>query len=71
MIFNRNGNKLFEKEKYGNLNYWGSNEEAWWWGTSEHAYTLGQESGLPTGNYIYVLELGNGEVEKGTVMISY
>jgi len=71
MIFNRNGNKLFEKDHYGNLDYWGSNQDAWWWGISEHKWTIGQLTGLPAGNYVYVLELGTGRVEKGTVMISY
>ena len=69
-IFNRAGNKLFEKEHYGNLDIWGSNEDAWWWGTSEHKWTLGIGT-LPVGNYVYVLELGTGEVRTGSVMISY
>ena len=69
-IFNRNGNKLFEKEHYGNLEIWGSNEAAWWWGTSENNLTIGGGT-LPAGNYVYVLQLGNGEERTGTVMISY
>ena len=71
MIFNRSGHKLYEKDHYGNLNYWGSNAEAWWWGTSENDFTIGQDQGLPAGNYVYVLELGNGKAESGTVMIAY
>lgn len=71
IIFNRNGNKLFEKRNYGNLEVWGSDAEAWWWGTSENRLTLGRAGGLPTGNYVYVLDLGNGEVKNGTVMIAY
>jgi gliding motility-associated-like protein len=70
MIFNRWGNKLFEKEKYGNLNYWGSHEEAWWWGYSESRLNFGN-SKVPVGNYLYILELGNGKTYKGTVMVSY
>lgn len=70
MIFNRWGNKLFEKEKYGNLNHWGSHEEAWWWGTSESRWTIGSGR-VPVGNYLYILELGNGKTFKGTVMVSY
>jgi gliding motility-associated-like protein len=69
-IFDRAGNKLFEKRHYGNLKYWGSDEEAWWWGKSENKWTLGRDN-LPAGNYLYVLELGNGEVRTGTVMIAY
>ncbi len=71
MIFNRNGDKLFDKENYGNLDVWGTDQDAWWWGTSENILTLGRSGGLPAGNYVYVLELGNGEVKNGTVMISY
>lgn len=71
MIFNRNGNKLFDKENYGNLDVWGSNADAWWWGTSGNKLAFGRAGGLPAGNYVYVIELGNGKVENGTIMISY
>ncbi len=69
-IFDRGGNKLFQKHNYGNLDYWGSDENAWWWGISQHKLTLGRGT-LPSGTYLYVLELGNGEVRTGTVMIAY
>jgi gliding motility-associated-like protein len=69
-IFDRAGNKLFQKHNYGNLNYWSTDENAWWWGNSEHRMTLGRGT-LPAGTYLYVLELGNGEVRTGTVMIAY
>jgi len=72
MIFNRNGQKLWEKEHYGNYDIWGWND-AWWWGNSENRFTIGRAGGLPAGNYIYVLELndGLGGVRNGTVMIAY
>ena len=70
MIFNRAGHKLFEKDHYGNLDYWGTDQTAWWWGTSENRWTLGSAT-LPAGNYVYILQLGNGETRTGTVMISY
>ncbi len=72
MIFNRNGQLLFQKEHYGNYDYWGWNE-AWWWGNSENRFTIGRAGGLPAGNYIYVLELndGAGDVRNGTVMVAY
>ena len=69
-IFDRAGNKLFQKHNYGNLAHWGSDENAWWWGISEHKLTL-RRGTLPAGTYLYVLELGNGEVRTGTVMIAY
>ncbi|WP_297085572.1 Ig-like domain-containing protein [uncultured Draconibacterium sp.] len=73
MIFNRNGVKLWEKEHYGNLDVWGTYEDAWWWGTSENILTIGKSGGLPAGNYIYVLILndGLGTVKNGTVMLAY
>ncbi len=71
MIFNRNGDKLFDKRNYGNLDVWGTDENAWWWGISENRLTLGRSAGLPTGTYIYMIELGNGDVKNGTVMIQY
>ncbi len=69
-IFDRAGNKIFERRHYGNLEYWGTNENAWWWGNSEHRLTLGRGT-VPAGNYLYVFELGNGEVRTGTVMVAY
>ena len=69
-IFDRAGNKLFEKHNYGNMDYWGSDENAWWWGTSENRRILGRGT-LPAGTYLYVFELGTGEVRTGTVMIAY
>ena len=73
MIFNRNGVKLWEKEHYGNLDVWGTYNDAWWWGTSENRLTIGHAGGLPAGNYIYVLILndGLGTVKNGTVMLAY
>jgi gliding motility-associated-like protein len=77
MIFNRNGNLLWEKEHYGNYDVWGDQNNAWWWGTSVlNKYDVGKqmingEPKLKVGNYVYVLQLGNREVKNGTVMISY
>lgn len=72
MIFNRNGQKLWEKDHYGNYDIWGWND-AWWWGTTDSRFVIGRSGGLPAGNYIYVLELndGTGEVRNGTVMLAY
>jgi len=77
MIFNRNGNLLWEKEHYGNYDVWGDQYNAWWWGTSVlNKYDIGKqtingEPKLKVGNYVYVLMLGGKEVRNGTVMISY
>jgi len=72
MIFNRNGNKLYDKEHYGNLKVWGSDADAWWYGTSEDKRNPAQMGNrLPSGNYVYVLKLGKGNFKTGTVMIAY
>jgi gliding motility-associated-like protein len=77
MIFNRNGDLLYEKRNYGNYDVWGDQFNAWWWGNSVLSrYDVGRqtilgEPKLKVGNYVYVLQLGNGEVKNGTVMISY
>jgi gliding motility-associated-like protein len=71
MIFNRWGNKIFEKERYGNVSHWGSDDEAWWWGYTNARMTVGGTVKVPVGNYLYVLDLGTGVVKSGTVMVSY
>jgi gliding motility-associated-like protein len=77
MIFNRNGDLLWQKQNYGNYDVWGDQYNAWWWGTSVTSkYDVGRqmingEPKLKVGNYIYVLDLGNGGIKNGTVMISY
>ncbi len=62
LIFDSQGQKVFEKRNYGNTNVWGKGKE-WWNGTS-------QNGKLPAGNYSYKLELGNGEVKKGTLLLA-
>jgi gliding motility-associated-like protein len=70
MIFDQNGRKLYDKHHYGNLDYWGNYEDAWWNGTIELVPSKrGQK--VPAGTYFYVLNLGNGEVKKSFVFVSY
>ena len=52
-IFNRWGNLIFEQERFGNTQHWGS-YEAWWDGTSMHDMQLGKEK-LPSATYFYIL----------------
>jgi gliding motility-associated-like protein len=70
LIFDRWGKKLYEHEKYGNLDFWGSFEKAWWDGsrTNEGSASLDR---LPAGNYLYVLVRGDGNRDSGAVMLSY
>ncbi len=62
VIVNNEGQKVFEKKNYGNTDIWGEGKE-WWNGTSENGK-------LSVGNYNYKLELGNGEVKKGTLLLA-
>ncbi|KOH46635.1 Ig-like domain-containing protein [Sunxiuqinia dokdonensis] len=70
LIFDRWGKKLYEHEKYGNLDFWGSFEKAWWDGsrTNDGSASLDR---LPPGNYLYVLVRGDGNRDSGAVMLSY
>jgi len=68
-IFNRNGNLLFKRSHYGNTDYWGSKEKAFWNGRSENSLNfMGSE--LPVGTYYYILKLGNGKVLTGFVFLA-
>lgn len=70
-IFDGLGNKVFEKIKYGNIEEWGSNEQAWWNGKSENRLVVGRDGKVPVGTYYYVLNLGNGQIRKSFVFVSY
>ena len=67
-IFNRNGNLVFKRDHYGNLDFWGSKEKAFWNGRSENSLNfMGSE--LPSGTYYYILKLGIGTVRTGFVFL--
>lgn len=71
-IFDSYGNKLFQKEHYGNVQFWGSYENAWWDGkTTNRAAATNSTGKVIPGTYFYVLQLGNGEVKKSYVFVSY
>ena len=70
-IFTRWGSQIFHKKNYGNLQVWGTQKDAWWDGYSYNSLTLGKNTKVPPGNYLYILHLGNGVTYKGTVMVSY
>ncbi|MCX6237098.1 MAG: Ig-like domain-containing protein [Bacteroidia bacterium] len=67
-IFNRNGNLIFKKDHYGNLDFWGSEELAYWNGRSQHKWNVINDE-LPVGTYYYVLKLGDGKVLSGFVFL--
>jgi gliding motility-associated-like protein len=67
-IFNRNGNLLFKKDHYGNLDFWGSKDQAFWRGRSDNKLNfMGSE--LPVGTYYYILRLGNGKALTGFIFL--
>ena len=70
-IFDQLGNKIFEKEHYGNLNFWNTPERAWWDGKTTNRSTTQVNGKVTPGTYFYVLKLGNGEVKKSFVFVSY
>jgi len=70
-IFNRWGNRVFKKEKYGNVDYWGKTE-AWWNGQSTNVLNIGGER-LPPGTYFYILKLNKGSESPraGSIFLSW
>lgn len=64
-IYNRKGQIIFKKEKYGNISYWGIPEDAWWHGNVKGAGLAAQ------GNYLFVLVLNESITIRGTVMVAY
>ena len=59
-IYNRWGNRVYEKEGYGNVTRWGS--DAWWDGRSNKGVTVGKDR-LPAATYFYILYFNDGETE--------
>ncbi len=70
-IFDQLGNKLFEKENYGNMDFWGTADRAWWDGRTNNRSAETVNGKVIPGTYYYVLNLGNGEVKKSYVFVSY
>jgi gliding motility-associated-like protein len=70
-IFDQLGNKLYEKDHYGNIEYWGTAERALWNGTTANRAASVNGDKVIQGTYYYVLQLGNGEVKKSFVFVSY
>ncbi|MGQ8338919.1 Ig-like domain-containing protein [Sunxiuqinia sp. A32] len=70
MIFDRYGNMVYEKDHYGNREFWGSYEDSWWNGetTRNHLNTMHK---VEPEVYLYILDKGNGKLERGFVMVSY
>jgi len=69
-VFNRWGNLVYKKEKYGNVDQWGD-AEAWWDGYSNRGLNFGKEK-LPPGTYFFILKMNNGAGEpiSGSVFLN-
>ena len=70
-VFDQLGNKLYDKAHYGNIEFWGSYESSWWCGKPDYGTSSARNKEVDPGTYYYVLDLGNGEVKKGFVFVSY
>jgi gliding motility-associated-like protein len=68
-IYNRNGNLIFKKNHYGNLDFWGSEDQAFWNGRSQNKMNVINDE-LPVGTYYYILKLGNGKVLTGFIFLA-
>jgi len=68
-IYNRNGNLIFKKDHYGNTDFWGSEDQAFWNGRSQNRMNVINDE-LPVGTYYYILKLGNGSVLTGFIFLA-
>jgi len=68
-IYNRNGNLIFKKDHYGNTDYWGSEDQAFWNGRSQNRMNVINDE-LPVGTYYYILKLGDGTVLTGFIFLA-
>ena len=70
-VFDQQGTRLFEKDHYGNLDFWKTNEQAWWNGSTSNKSSKNNGDLVLPGTYFYILNLGNGDVRKSYVFVSY
>jgi gliding motility-associated-like protein len=67
LIYSGTGALLYEQQHYGNLDFWGSEDAAWWNGSDKN------KNQLPAASYIYILDLDHGRkdlIKTGVVFIS-
>jgi gliding motility-associated-like protein len=66
-IYSGTSTLLYEQEHYGNFDFWGNVDAAWWNGTDK------DKNKLDSGSYIYILDLDHGRkemIKTGVVFIS-
>jgi gliding motility-associated-like protein len=68
-IYNRWGNLVYKKDHYGNLDFWGTDADAFWNGNSDQKGNLGSKE-LPVGTYYYILKLNNSNVLTGFLFLN-
>ena len=68
-IYNRWGSLVYKKDHYGDVDFWGSEANAWWDGRSDGNLTIGSQE-LPTGTYFYLLKLNNSKELKGFLFLN-
>ncbi len=66
-VYNRWGSLVYDKKHYGNQDVWTGNDE-WWDGRSNNKWAISNDV-LPSGTYVYILKLDDGQIKKGTVFI--
>jgi len=71
MIFDKQGYLLYQKKNYGNANVWGNNEADMWWGGQTTKHHQNADQMVIPGVYLYILDKGNGDLERGFVMVAY
>ncbi|WP_163709887.1 T9SS type B sorting domain-containing protein [Mangrovibacterium lignilyticum] len=71
MIFDKQGYLLYQKEHYGNSDYWGNNEADMWWGGQTTKHHHNPDHMVVPGVYLYILDKGNGDLARGFVMVAY
>jgi len=68
LIYSGTSALLYEQQHYGNLDFWGSEAEAWWDGRYSN-----NGNKLAPGSYIYILDLDHGKkdlIKTGVVFIN-
>ncbi len=68
-VYNRWGNLVFKKDHYGNLDFWGSDVNAFWNGNSDQKGNIGSKQ-LTVGTYYYILKLNNKNVLTGFIFLN-
>ncbi|PTN07339.1 gliding motility-associated-like protein [Mangrovibacterium marinum] len=71
MIFDKQGYLLYKHKNYGNVNVWGTNEADLWWGGQTIKHHQNKDRMVVPGVYLYILDKGNGDYERGFVMVAY